>query len=93
MTLYEAYYGKKPIISLYGFFVLMHVHMHKDERTKLNFKCKKCIFVRCSEESKTYCLFNSIKRWILINKDVVFEETKPKPAKEVYELPTTPNPS
>lgn len=87
-TPYEAYYGKKPTIShLRIFGSNAFVHVHKDLRTKLDSKNRKCILVGYCEESKAYRLFDPARRQILISRDVVFEETEHGAVDEVQELP------
>lgn len=52
-TLYEVYYGKKPVITYLRIFGSdAYVHVHKDTHTKLDSHSRKCIFIGYSEESK-----------------------------------------
>ena len=58
-TPYEAYYGKKPVIThprVFGFDAFVHVH--KDTRTKLKSHSREGIFIRYSEESKAYKVYD-----------------------------------
>jgi hypothetical protein len=46
------------------------------QRTKLDNRSVKCIFLGVSEESKSYRLFNSITERVIVSRDVIFEEEK-----------------
>ena len=57
---YEAWYKQKPSVShvrIFGSDVYMHVL--KQFRQKLDFKCKKCILMEYSEISKAYRLWDN----------------------------------
>lgn len=93
MTPYEVYYGKKPFIAhlrIFGSYA--YVHVHKDTRTKLDPRSRKCIFVGYSEESKAYKVYDPSRKQVIISKDVVFEETSLPAAPEIQailDLPST----
>jgi hypothetical protein len=46
------------------------------QRTKLDNRSVKCIFLGVSEESKGYRLFNLITERVIVSRDVIFEEEK-----------------
>jgi hypothetical protein len=46
------------------------------QRTKLDNRSVKCIFLGVSEESKGYRLFNPITKRVVVSRDVIFEEEK-----------------
>lgn len=74
-TPYEAYYGKKPIIShLRVFGSDAFVHVHKDTQSKLDSHNRKGIFIEYNEESKAYNVNDPVKKHVLISRDV-FKET------------------
>ena len=50
--------------------------MPEVQRTKLDNRSVKCIFLGVSEESKGYRLFNSITERVIVSRDVIFEEEK-----------------
>ena len=83
-TLYEAYYGKKPVITHLRVFVFdAYVRVHKDTRTKLDSHSRKCIFIGYNKQSKAYRVYDPVKRQVLINRDVVFEEIDTQATEEV----------
>ena len=61
-TPYEAWYGRKPNVShLKIFGSIAYAHVPCEKRHKLDDKSLKCIFVRYSEETKGYRLYNPKK--------------------------------
>ena len=50
--------------------------MPEVQRTKLDNRSVKCIFLGVSEESKGYRLFNLITERVIVSRDVIFEEEK-----------------
>ena len=77
---YEAWYGRKPSIAqLHVFGCLAYALVPQQHRTKLDDKAIKCIFVKCSSESKGYCLSHLQTKKILVNQDVVFVENVLQP--------------
>ncbi|RDX99781.1 hypothetical protein CR513_17114, partial [Mucuna pruriens] len=51
-----------------------HVHVPDQQRVKLDDKNKKCVLLKVSDESKAYCLFDSVNKKVLISKIVNEEE-------------------
>lgn len=71
----EAYSGKKPsVLHFRTFGCFCYAHVHDSQRTKLEAKSKKCIFLGYSEESKAYRLYDPEAKKILTSRDVVFDE-------------------
>lgn len=54
---------------------IVHVHI-SDERRKLDPKSFKCVLLGISEETKGYALYNLVTKKIIVNHDVIFEETE-----------------
>ena len=50
------------------------VHVPDQRRSKLDDKSRKCVFLRVSDESKAWRLYDPVSKKIIVNKDVVFEE-------------------
>jgi len=79
-TPYEALNGSKPSIKhLRVFGCSAYVHVPKDERSKIDSKSKKCIFLGYSTVTKGYRFYDSSTKKIIFSRDVVFDEL----AKEV----------
>ena len=75
MTPFEAWYGKKPSVNhLQVFGCSGYVHIPKDQRSKLDPKAKKCIFVGYGATRKGYRLYDQTKSCIVHSQDVVFDE-------------------
>ncbi|KAJ9537516.1 hypothetical protein OSB04_030249 [Centaurea solstitialis] len=67
--------GIKPSVDHFKVFgCIAHVHVPDKNRTKLEDKSIKCVFVGLSEESKAYKMFNPVTRRVIISRDVKFEE-------------------
>lgn len=62
-TLKEAWNGENPMAE--SIFL-------DQRRTKLDYKSRKCLFLRVSDESKVCRLYDPISKNIIISKDVVF---------------------
>jgi hypothetical protein len=77
MTPKKAWCGYKPSINHLGVFgCVAFVHVPKQTRTKLDSKGVKCIFISYCEETKGYKLSNPISQYVIINHDVIFNESK-----------------
>jgi hypothetical protein len=50
--------------------------MPKEARTKLNSKVVKCIFIDHCEEIRGYKLHNRINQYVIVNCDVIFDESR-----------------
>ena len=75
MAPFEAWYGKKPSVNhLRVFGCSGYVHIPKDQRSKLDPKAKKCIFLGYGATRKGYRLYDQKKSCIVHSHDVVFDE-------------------
>ena len=94
MTPHEAWTGVKPNVShLRVFGCDAYPHIPKDERSKMDPKAKKSIFLGYGDGVKGYRLYNKEKQRIFYSRDVVFNETKPTQANnpaEGNEVPEQP---
>jgi len=73
----KAWNGIKPSVDHFRVFgCIAHVHVPEVQRTKLDNRSVKCIFLGVSEESKGYRLFNPITKRVVVSRDVIFEEKK-----------------
>ena len=76
-TPYEVLNGRKPNIDYFKVFgSTAYMHIPKDERSKIDAKSKRCIFMGYSEGKKGYRLFNPETRKIVHSRDVIFDERK-----------------
>ncbi len=77
MTSFEAWTGKKPKVDyLHVFGCIAYAHIPKDERKKLDFKAKKCIFLGYGSETKGYRLYDLKKAKVFYSRDVIFNESE-----------------
>uniref|UniRef100_A0A251TCA0 Putative copia protein n=1 Tax=Helianthus annuus TaxID=4232 RepID=A0A251TCA0_HELAN len=77
LTPQEAWSGKKPNVDhLRVFGCIAYVHIPKQNRSKLDDKTERAIFVGYSEHSKGYKLFNPITHKMIISRDVIFSENQ-----------------
>ena len=80
ITPYEAWHGKKPSVAhLRVFGCLAYALVLEQQRSKLDDKAIKCIFVGYSVESKGYRLYHLQTKRILVSQDVVFVEDDVQP--------------
>ena len=83
-TPYQAYYGKKPIISYLRIFGSnAYVYVHKDTCTKLDSHSRKGISIGYSKESKVYKVYDLVKKQVLICRDVPFGESDSQAAERI----------
>jgi hypothetical protein len=69
----QIYLGKIPSVDhLKIFGSLAYVHISKEDRTKLDSKTKRCLFVGYDDQTKAYRLYDSTKRKIILNRDIVY---------------------
>jgi hypothetical protein len=61
-------------ISRYSFGSIAYGKILNPKRTKLEEKSKKYIFIRYSEKSKAYKLYDPIERKLMISRDVELNE-------------------
>ncbi|XP_073115021.1 retrovirus-related Pol polyprotein from transposon TNT 1-94 isoform X2 [Elaeis guineensis] len=67
MTLFEAWYQRKPEMSnLRVFGCIVYAHISFENRSKLDQKSERCISIRYSSESKDYRLYNPLTKKLII---------------------------
>ena len=87
-TPYEALYGEKPKVEhLRVFGCAAYSHIPKDERSKLDAKARKCIFLGYSINRKGYRLYDQKGLKIIHSRDVTFNELAKGIEKESQEEP------
>lgn len=70
---FELVYDDKPDVSLFRVFgSLCYVHVLKDNRTKLDPKAQKCVFIGYDFQRKGWHCMDPEKKWFVISRDVVF---------------------
>ena len=75
MTLEEAWSGRKPTVDNFKIFgCIAYAHVPDEKMKKLDDKGEKCVFLRVSEASKAYKLFNPLTKKIVTSRDVIFDE-------------------
>jgi hypothetical protein len=83
-TSHEAWTGKKPSCELLRVFGCdAYVHVPKENRSKLDNKAEKCIFIGYKDAIEGYKLWNSVTKNTVYSRDVVFREVKDVPKQEV----------
>ena len=83
-TPHEVWTGKKPSLEhLRVFGCDAYVHVSKENRSKLDNKSEKCIFVGYKDGIKGYKLWNLETKNIVYNQDVVCREVKYVPKQEI----------
>jgi hypothetical protein len=76
-TLHEVWIGKKPSLEHLKLFGCdSYVHVLKENRSKLDTKAKKCIFIGYKDDMKGYNIWNLETKNIVYSWDVVFREVK-----------------
>ena len=76
MTPYEEWKGYKPNVNhLRIFGCRAYAHIPKDERSKMDPKVKKSIFLGYGIGVKGYRLFDTDTSKVFHNRDVIFNET------------------
>ena len=72
----EKYIGTIPDVSILKIFgCLVHVHVPKESQKKLDSKTQTCIFLGIDSETKAYRLYDNQRRKVIINRDIVFNES------------------
>ena len=80
MTPYEGWHGRKSNLThLRIFRSTAHMHVPKDERSKLDSKSLKCRFIGYSETQKAFRLFDPSSNKVKISRDVIFREESGPP--------------
>ena len=76
-TPYEMLNNVKPNVEHFKIFGCeSFVHIPKDERSKLDSKSKKCIFLGYANKKKGFRLYDDVNKKILHSRDVIFNEEK-----------------
>jgi hypothetical protein len=76
-TLHEVWSGKKPSLQhLRVFGCDSYVHVPNENRSKLDKKAKKCIFIGYKDGVKGYKLWNPETKKTIYSRDVVFRGVK-----------------
>jgi hypothetical protein len=76
-TPHEVWTGKKPSLEhLRVFGCDAYVHVPKENRSKMDKKYEKCIFIGYKDGVKGYKLWNPETKKIVYSRDVVFREAK-----------------
>ncbi|RVW37270.1 Retrovirus-related Pol polyprotein from transposon TNT 1-94 [Vitis vinifera] len=89
-TPYEAWYGRKPWVShLKVFDSVAYTLIDSHNRSKLDEKSIKCIFIGYCSQSKGYKLYNPVSGKIIVSRNVVFDEK----ASWTWRIPASPTPS
>ena len=73
----EVWTGKEPSLThlkIFGYDA--YVHVPKENRSKLDKKAEKCIFIRYKYGLKVYKLWNPKTKTVVYSQDVVFREIK-----------------
>jgi transposase InsO family protein len=77
MTPEQLYSRTIPFVQhLKIFGCLAYLHIPDEKRKKLDSKTMKCLFLGYDSESKTYKLYDNIKRKIILSRDVTCDELK-----------------
>ena len=80
---HEIQNGKKPSLQHCRVFVCDgYVHVPKENRSKLDNKVEKCIFIGYKDGVKGYKIWNPETKKIVYSQDVVFREVKYVPKQE-----------
>ena len=73
----EAWTGMNPSLCHLNFFgCVAYYHVPYELRKKLDNKGQKCIFDAYSEDTKSYNLYDSFARKVIISRDVQFVENE-----------------
>jgi hypothetical protein len=90
-TPHEVWTGKKPSLQhLRVFGCDAYVHVPKENRSKLDKKVEKCIFIGYKDGVKGYKLWNPETKKIVYSRDVVFREVKDVSKHEFLPRPEEP---
>jgi hypothetical protein len=84
----EVWTGRKPSVKHLRIFGCdAYVHVPKDQRSKLDSKSMKCIFLGYEAGSKAYRLYNPTSRNFVKSRDVIFDEEKQLSHQEIGFIP------
>ena len=88
---HNVWIGNKPCIEHLRVFVFYaYVHVSKENRSKLDNKAEKCIFIGYKDGVKGYKIWNPETKKIVYNRDVVFREVKDVSKHEFLPRPEEP---
>jgi hypothetical protein len=83
----EVWTGKKPSLThLKVFGCEAYVHVPKENRSKLDKKDEKCIFIGYKDGLKGYKLWNPETKKVVYSRDVVFREMKDVVKQKSYQV-------
>jgi hypothetical protein len=83
----EVWTSKKPSLThLKVFGCDAYVHVPKENRSKLDKKVEKCIFIGYKDGLKGYNLWNPETKKVVYSRDVVFREMKDVVKQEVLQV-------
>jgi hypothetical protein len=75
-TSYEMWYGRIPSVRhLRVFGSTCYALIPKEQRSKLDARSRKCIFLGYSNTTKGYHLYNETKKKFILSRDVIFLES------------------
>ena len=87
-TPYEAWTGNKPDVSHLRIFGCdVYSHVPKDERSKLDSKTRRSIFLGYGQGIKGYRLYDKAQTRIFYSKNVVLNETRSTKQDDVKDVP------
>ena len=77
VTPFEAFTGKKPVVShLKVFGCTSYAHVPKDERKKLDSRARESVLLGYGTNVKGYRLYDVNRQKVFFSRDVLFDETK-----------------
>jgi hypothetical protein len=90
-TPHEVWFGKKPSLQHIRVFGCDdYVHVPKENRSKLDKKVEKCIFIGYKDGVKGYKLWNPETKKTVYSRDVVFREVKDVSKQELLPMQDKP---
>ncbi|KAG8976249.1 hypothetical protein FRC05_004499 [Tulasnella sp. 425] len=76
-TPYEAFYGKKPDLSMLRTFgCRAYVHVQKEKRKEAKWHTQQCIYLEFEDGYKGFKCYNPETNLLVISRDVVFDENE-----------------
>src|ERR1044072_5809073 len=67
----------------------VYVHISSEDRSKLDHKSSRCIFIGFNKGVKGYKLWDPVKKKVVVSRDVIFDEQSMLNRSEVTDLPET----
>jgi hypothetical protein len=75
-TPFELWYGRRPAVHhLRTFGCISYVKDTTPHLKKLDDRGRKGIFIGYEKGSKAYCVYDPITNWVIVTRDVVFDES------------------